>query len=62
MNTTLLRSGLIIDGRGGPAFPGHVLLRGDRIDAVLREGDATPEAARHVDAPVILPRPDAAKL
>ena len=50
MNTTLLRSGLIIDGRGGPAFPGHVLLRGDRIDAVLREGDATPEAARHVDA------------
>lgn len=50
MDTTLLRSGLIVDGLGGPAFPGHVLLRGERIDAVLREGDATPEAARHVDA------------
>ena len=50
MDTTLLRSGLIVDGLAGPAFPGHVLLRGDRIDAVLREGEATPEAARHVDA------------
>ena len=46
MDTTLLRSGLIVDGLGGPAFAGHVLLRGDRIEAVLREGDATPEVAR----------------
>lgn len=50
MNMTLLKSGLVVDGLGGPAFPGHVLLRGDRIDAVLREGEATPETARQVDA------------
>ena len=43
MDTTLLRSGLIVDGLGGRAFRGHVLLRGDRIDAILREEDATPE-------------------
>ena len=50
MDRTLLRSGLIVDGLGGPAFPGHVLLRCDRIESVLREGDATPEVARQIDA------------
>lgn len=42
MDTTLLRIGLIVDGLGGRAFRGHVLLRGDRIDAILREEDSTP--------------------
>ena len=50
MDTTLLRSGLIVDGLGGRAFRGHVLLRGDRIDAILREEDATPETFDVVDA------------
>jgi len=50
MDTTLLHSGLIVDGLGGRAFPGHVLLRGDRIDAILREGERTPDAAQNIDA------------
>ncbi len=50
LDTTLLRSGLIVDGSGGPGFLGHVLIRGDRIEAVLREGEATPNADREVDA------------
>jgi N-acyl-D-amino-acid deacylase len=50
MDSTLLRSGRIVDGSGGPSFPGHVLIRGDRIVAILREGDATPETAHEVDA------------
>jgi N-acyl-D-amino-acid deacylase len=50
MDSTLLRSGRIVDGSGGPSFPGHVLIRGDRIAAILREGDATPETAHEVDA------------
>ena len=50
MTSTLLRSGLIVDGRGGPAFPGHVLLRGDRIEAVLREGEVAPDTVEEIDA------------
>lgn len=50
MDRTLLRSGLIADGRAAPAFVGHLLLRDDRIEAVLREGEATPDDAREIDA------------
>ena len=50
MDTTLIRSGIVIDGLGGAAFPGHVLLKGERIEAVLRDGEAVPAVARQVDA------------
>jgi len=49
MTTTLLRSGRIFDGLGSPGFDGHVLIRGDRIAAVLRQGEALPEAEREID-------------
>lgn len=49
METTLLRSGLIVDGRAGPAFEGHVHFRGERIEAVLTAGETTPKAAREID-------------
>jgi len=34
---TLLKNGLIVDGTGAPGFTGHVLLAGDRIEAVTTE-------------------------
>jgi N-acyl-D-amino-acid deacylase len=45
----LLRNARVIDGTGAPAFAGHVLLEGDRIGAVFREGEALPEAAAEID-------------
>ena len=38
MTTTLLRNGQIVDGTGSVAFKGHVLIDGDRIEAVIPEG------------------------
>ena len=49
MATTLLRNGTIIDGSGSPGFPGHVLLRSDRIGAVVRAGQPEPEADVTID-------------
>lgn len=44
MKTTLLRGGKIVDGTGGQARDGHVLIDGDRIKALLRAGETLPAA------------------
>jgi len=49
MTSTLIRNGSVIDGSGGQAFPGHVLLEDGRIAAILR-GDEIPEADAVIDA------------
>lgn len=49
MATTLLRDALVVDGTGAPAFPGHVLLDGERISAVLPPTGPLPEADRVLD-------------
>ncbi len=53
----LLEAGLVVDGSGGPSWPGDVLLQGDRIVATVqtaaplsaaqrsRLGDALADAA-----------------
>ncbi len=50
METLLLRNGRIVDGTGRPAFAGHLLLRGDRIAAVVPAGALLPPATRVWDA------------
>jgi len=50
MKRILLKSGKIIDGSGGKSFRGHVLIEGDEIAAVLREGEPVPDADEVVDA------------
>lgn len=47
---TLISGGRIIDGSGNPWFYGDVLLRGDRIEAVLSRGQSAGIEARQVDA------------
>lgn len=36
MQSTLLKNASILDGTGAPAEPGHLLMRGDTIEAVVR--------------------------
>ena len=49
MATNLLRNGWVVDGTGRAAFKGHVLIQGDRIEAVIPEGRELPAAAEVVD-------------
>jgi len=49
MGTTLLRGGKIVDGTGGQARDGHVLIDGDRIKALLGAGEALPAADSVID-------------
>jgi len=50
MGTTLLHGGRIVDGTGGQARDGHVLIDGHRIKALLRAGEALPAADSVIDA------------
>lgn len=57
MHTSTTRSadlvvlrGSIIDGSGGPAYPGSVVVNGDRITAIEPEGAPLPEARSTIDA------------
>lgn len=47
---TLITGGKIIDGSGNPWFYGDVLLKGDRIEAVLTRGQSSGVDARKIDA------------
>ena len=47
---TLISGGRIIDGSGNPWFYGDLLLRGDRIEAVLSRGQGAAVDAQVVDA------------
>jgi len=40
MKKTALINGVIVDGTGGPSFKGDILIEGDRIIALKREGEA----------------------
>jgi len=46
----LIEHARVYDGGGGEPFDGAVAIRGERIVAVLRDGEARPEAAQVVDA------------
>lgn len=50
MGTTILSNGKIIDGLGNRPFVGHVLIKGDRIEAVLKEDQTLPSADTIIDA------------
>lgn len=50
MPITLLRNGQVVDGTGSDAFRGHVLIDGDRISAVIPEGQELPAADQMIDA------------
>lgn len=50
MGTVLLRAGKVINGRGETGFIGHILIEGDRIKALLREGEGIPSADSVIDA------------
>ncbi len=45
----LISGASIVDGGGGTPFVGSVAVTGDRIEAVLRDGEPEPETARRVD-------------
>jgi N-acyl-D-amino-acid deacylase len=45
----LLRNARVIDGTGAPAFAGHVLIDGERLGAVLRQGEEVPPADLELD-------------
>jgi N-acyl-D-aspartate/D-glutamate deacylase len=45
----LVTDARIVDGSGGPARIGSVLVSGDRIDAIVEPGGATPDDARRID-------------
>jgi len=50
MGTTILSNGKIIDGLGNPPFIGHVLIKGEQIEAVLKENQTLPSADTIIDA------------
>ncbi len=45
-----IRNGLVCDGSGGAPFKGSVVIRGDRIEAVLADGAPPPDARTVIDA------------
>jgi N-acyl-D-amino-acid deacylase len=49
MGSTLLKNGLIIDGTGSPAYRGSLLMDGEQITGLYREGEELPEAGQQVD-------------
>lgn len=50
MATLLLRGGRVVDGTGSAPFKGHVLIDGERIRAVMPEGQELPAAETVIDA------------
>lgn len=49
MTDLLIANAIIVDGSGRPSFPGSVYVREDRIERVLREGDAEPAVDQRID-------------
>lgn len=50
MSSTLIRSGLTMDGSGNRPSKGHVFIEDDKIKDVLRDTDALPLADTIIDA------------
>jgi len=56
MQTVLIKNGIIIDGSGAKPFTGHLIIKGDRIGDIIRDGrepaaDVVVEADGRVVAP-----------
>ena len=49
MATLLLKDGQVVDGTGSAAFKGHLLIDGDRIEAVIPEGQEIPLTDEEID-------------
>ncbi len=49
MGTLLLKNGTVIDGSGQERFRGHLLIEGDKISAVLKDGEPLPGADEVMD-------------
>ena len=51
MHDIVIRNGRILDGTGTPEFVGDIAIDGDRISAVVREGEGiVGEGRREIDA------------
>lgn len=50
MGTTILKNGKIIDGLGNRPFVGHVFIKDDQIEAVMKESETLPPADMLIDA------------
>ena len=50
MTDLLVTNALVVDGTGAPPFHGSVAVSADRIERVLRPGEAEPTVARRFDA------------
>jgi N-acyl-D-amino-acid deacylase len=46
----LIADGRVVDGTGAPARPGSVLIRDDRVEAILAPGQPEPKVGRRIDA------------
>ena len=49
MTDLLIANAIIVDGSGGPSFPGSVHVRRDRIERVLGQGDPEPAVDQRID-------------
>lgn len=49
MSAILLKNGKIVDGSGGKSYRGHLLIEGDKISSVLKEGEPLPNANEVID-------------
>ena len=50
METFLLKNGKIVDGSGTAPFEGHVLVKADKIAAILKAGASLPPADAVINA------------
>jgi len=50
MGSILLKNGTIVDGLGTPGFAGSLLIEGDRIKKLFKEGENLPQADSVIDA------------
>jgi len=50
MTTICLQNGQLVDGAGRAAFKGHLLINGNRIEAVIPEGQELPPSDKVIDA------------
>ena len=49
MKQILVKNANIIDGTGKPAFKGHVLVKGMRIESILKNNDSIPSVDKVID-------------
>ena len=47
---TVIRGGTVVDGTGAAAFPGDVVIEGDRVADIVAPGAANGDGMRVIDA------------